>query len=61
MQFNLRKLGIKDNYNTVSVVIPTFRRLDILKKSLEAVQNMHGPVIEVIIVHRPKEDQETTS
>ncbi|WP_109464849.1 glycosyltransferase family 2 protein [Albibacillus kandeliae] len=46
---------------SVSVVIPTYKRLDILKKCLEAVEDMSSPVLEIIITFRPEPDPETAA
>jgi glycosyltransferase involved in cell wall biosynthesis len=44
---------------TVSVVIPTFKRVDMLEKSLSGVYSMEKQPDEVIVVFRPEDDVET--
>lgn len=47
------------NCTTVSVIIPTYRRLDILMKCLEGVYTMDRQPEQVLVVCRPDDDKET--
>jgi glycosyltransferase involved in cell wall biosynthesis len=49
------------NKTTVSVIIPTFRRLDILHKCLQGVYAMDYQPDQVLVVYRPEDDLETAS
>jgi cellulose synthase/poly-beta-1,6-N-acetylglucosamine synthase-like glycosyltransferase len=44
---------------SVTVIIPTFRRLDILKKCLEGVFALDHQPNQILVVFRPEDDQET--
>ncbi len=48
------------NEITVSVVIPTYRRLDILIKCLQGVYAMHQHPDQILVVYRPDDDPETS-
>lgn len=45
--------------DTVSVIIPTYRRLETLKRALAAVAVMEGPVTEVLVIVRKDDDADT--
>lgn len=47
------------NNFTVTIIIPTFKRLDILKKSVAAVLEMEKQPIEILVVCRPDDDPVT--
>ncbi|BBL56568.1 glycosyl transferase [Methylomonas koyamae] len=46
---------------TVSIVVPTFKRLDILKKCIKGIYDMEIVPEEVVVVHRPEDDPETAT
>lgn len=48
-----------NNNLSVSIVIPTLWRLDILQKSIAAVLKMDIQPIEILVTCRPKDDKET--
>ena len=50
---------MENNNLSVSIVIPTLRRLDILQKSISAVLEMDIQPIEILIICRPRDDAET--
>ncbi len=45
----------------VSVVVPTFRRLELLRRCLDAVVAQQPPPREVVVVHRPVDDPRTAA
>lgn len=50
---------MENNNLSVSIVIPTLKRLDILQKSINAVLEMEMQPIEILVICRPKDDVET--
>ncbi len=50
---------MKNNSLSVSIVIPTLWRLDILEKSISAVVKMDIQPMEILVICRPKDDVET--
>lgn len=46
---------------SVSVVVPTFRRVDQLRGCLDGVTGQAPPPAEVVVVYRPADDQETAA
>jgi acetyltransferase-like isoleucine patch superfamily enzyme/GT2 family glycosyltransferase len=47
------------NSTTVSVIIPTYRRLDILMQCLQGVYAMDRQPDQVLVVYRPEDDRDT--
>jgi GT2 family glycosyltransferase len=48
------------NTTTVSVIIPTYRRLDILMKCLQGVYAMQQKPEQVLVIYRPDDDPDTS-
>ncbi|WP_102227260.1 glycosyltransferase family 2 protein [Acidimangrovimonas sediminis] len=46
---------------TVSILVPTFRRLEILKECLAGCETQTRQIDEIVIVHRPDADPETAA
>lgn len=49
---------MKTNF-TVTVIIPTFKRLDMLSKALAGVYSIRKKPEQVVVVYRPEDDKET--
>jgi len=44
---------------SISIIAPTFRRLDRLPAFLKGVEAMEGEILEIVICHRPDDDPDT--
>ena len=49
----------KEGELSISVLIPTYKRMDILPICLNGITNMTGNIIQVVVVFRPDDDPET--
>lgn len=61
MMTNVEQRSAAKTKFTVSVVVPTFKRLDHLKRCLDGVERMTVPSCEIIVPHRPDADPDTAA